>query len=127
MSSLPSTIGAVYMRFILTVLLVVVFGYSLALVLFNSLPAEVNLIFTKVPAMNLGLLLIITLALGLVGGLLLGIQVFGVFQSRWEIKRLQKELEQLRTRHLQAASNAAAAVPSTTPVIEKTVNIPPAL
>ena len=114
------------MRFILTVLLVLVFGYSLALVLFNSLPAEVNLIFTQVPAMNLVLLLIITLGLGLIAGLLLGLQVFGVFQSSWEIKRLKKELDQLRTRHLQAASNAAAAVPPTTPVIEKTINIPPA-
>lgn len=114
------------MRFILTVLLVLVFGYSLALVLFNSLPAQVNLIFTQVPAMNLGLLLIITLALGLVAGLLLGLQVFGVFQSRWEITRLNKELDQLRTRNLQAASHAAANVPLSTPATEKNIHIPPA-
>lgn len=97
------------MRFVLIALLFLVFAYSLALVLFNNLPAQVNLVFTQVPAMNLGLLLIITLVLGVVIGLLLGLQIFRVFQMRWEISRLNKELEQVRARHVQAATAAAAA------------------
>jgi putative membrane protein len=97
------------MRFVLIVLLVLVFGYSLALVFLNNLDATVNLVFTQAPAMNLGLLLIITLSLGIIIGLLLGLQVFRVFQLRWEITRLKKELEQVRSRHIQAAAAAAAA------------------
>jgi putative membrane protein len=97
------------MRFILIVLLVLVFAYSLALVLLNDIQAKVNLVLTQVPEMNLGLLLIITLVLGVVIGLLLGLQIFRVFQMRWEISRLHKELEQVRARHVQAATAAAAA------------------
>lgn len=100
------------MRFLLIVLLVLVFGYSLALVLANNLDATVNLVFTQVPAMNLGLLLIITLCLGVVLGLLIGLQVFRVFQLHWEVSRLKKELDQTRSRHIQAAAAAAATIPA---------------
>ena len=54
------------MRIILIALLVVLFGYSLALVLQNSTELSVDLLFTQIPAMRLGLLLLITLALGIV-------------------------------------------------------------
>ena len=67
------------MRYFLVVLLIVLFGYSLALVLQNGTELSVNLLFTEVPAMRLGLLLLITLALGIVVGLLLGVQIFRVF------------------------------------------------
>ncbi len=98
------------MRFVLLILLLLVFAYSLALVLMNNLSTPVDLIFAHIPAMNLGVLLIISLVLGVALGLLLGLQLFRVFQMRWEIARLNKELEQARTRHIQAATAAAAAV-----------------
>lgn len=63
------------MRYVLVAILVILFGYSLALVLQNGTELSVDLLFTQVPAMRLGLLLLITLALGLVLGLLLGVQV----------------------------------------------------
>lgn len=69
------------MRYILIALLIIVFGYSLALVLQNPTELPVDLLFTQVPAMRLGLLLLLTLALGIVVGLLLGVQVFRVFQK----------------------------------------------
>ncbi len=97
------------MRFVLLIVLLVVLGYSLTLVLMNTVEAPVNLIFTQIPAMNLGVLLIISLVLGIALGLLLGLQLFRVFQMRWEISRLNKELEQARARHIQAATAAAAA------------------
>ncbi|MEC7118416.1 MAG: lipopolysaccharide assembly protein LapA domain-containing protein [Pseudomonadota bacterium] len=102
------------MRIVLIVLLVLVFGYSIGLVLANRVDVEVNLLFSHVPAMNLGLLLIITIALGVLIGLLLGLQVFRVFQLHWEVSRLQKELDLARAKHIQAAAAASAA--QSTPV-----------
>ena len=95
------------MRYILIALLIAIFGYSLALVLQNPAELEVNLLFTQVPAMRLGLLLLLTLALGVVVGLLLGVQVFRVFQTNWEIKRLRKDIEYLRKEQIQSAQLAA--------------------
>jgi len=110
------------MRIVLIVLLVVVFGYSIALVLANRIDVEVNLLFSLVPAMNLGLLLIITIALGILIGLLLGLQVFRVFQMNWEVSRLKKELENVRAQHIKAAAAAAqsAAHVGLPPTIEPT-------
>ncbi|MCG2608257.1 hypothetical protein B9T26_12315 [Acinetobacter sp. ANC 4169] len=96
------------MRYVLVALLIVLFGYSLALVLQNGTELTVDLLFTQVPAMRLGLLLLLTLALGVVLGLLLGVQIFRVFQTNWEIKRLRKDIEHLRKEQIQAAQLAAA-------------------
>ncbi|PAM24650.1 hypothetical protein CEJ65_20410, partial [Acinetobacter baumannii] len=94
------------MRYILISLLIIVFGYSLALVLQNPTELPVDLLFTQVPAMRLGLLLLLTLALGIVVGLLLGVQVFRVFQKSWEIKRLRKDIVNLRQEQIQRAQLA---------------------
>lgn len=96
------------MRYVLVALLVVLFGYALALVLQNPAELPVDLLFTQVPAMRLGLLLLLTLVLGLVLGLLLGVQVFKVFQTNWEVKRLRKDIERLRKEQIQSAQQAAA-------------------
>jgi putative membrane protein len=68
----------------------------------------VDLLFTTVPVMRLGLLLLLTLALGVVIGLLLGILVFKVIQKSWEIKHLRKDIEHLRREQIQVAKTAAA-------------------
>ncbi|AWL29134.1 hypothetical protein A7P53_13690 [Acinetobacter defluvii] len=96
------------MRFILGLLLVAVFVYSLALVLINGTELPVDLWFTQVPAMRLGLLLLLTLAIGIVLGLLVGVQVFRVFQNNWEIRRLRKDIDHLRKEQIQNAQLAAA-------------------
>lgn len=90
------------MRIILLILLFLVFGYSLALVLANNTEVAVNLLFSQAPAMNLGLLLIICLALGVLIGLLLSLLLFRVFQNKWEISRLQKENSKLQENLKQA-------------------------
>lgn len=90
------------MRFILFVLLFLSFAYALGLVLVNNTDIEVNLLFSQAPAMNLGLLLIICLALGIVIGLLLALLIFRVFQNKWEISRLQKENKNLQEQLTQA-------------------------
>ena len=96
------------MRVILVALLIAVFVYSIALILRNSVEVSVDLLFTQIPAMRVGLLVLITLALGVVLGLLLGVQVFRVFQNSWEIKRLRKDIEHLRKEQIQVAQHAAA-------------------
>ena len=96
------------MRYVLVIILLVLFGYSLALVLQNSTELSVDLLFTQVPAMRLGLLLLLTLSLGIVLGLLLGVQIFRVFQQSWEIKRLRKDIDYLRKEQIQTAQLAAA-------------------
>lgn len=45
---------------------------------------------------------------GIVVGLLLGVQVFRVFQTSWEIKRLRKDIDYLRKEQIQLAQQAAA-------------------
>ena len=96
------------MRYVLIALLVAIFGYALALVLQNPAELQVDLLFTQVPAMRLGLLLLLTLALVVVVGLLLGVQVFRVFQNSWEVKRLRKDIDHLRKEQIQLAQQAAA-------------------
>ena len=96
------------MRYVLIALLVAIFGYALALVLQNPAELQVDLLFTQVPAMRLGLLLLLTLALGVVVGLLLGVQDFRVFQNSWEVKRLRKDIDHLRKEQIQLAQQAAA-------------------
>lgn len=86
------------MRVVSLILLFITFFYSLGLVLANSSEVEVNLLFVQVPAMNLGLLLIICLVLGVLTGLLLAVQAFRVIQNKWELKRLHKEHKQLQTK-----------------------------
>ena len=102
------------MRYVLIALLIAIFGYSLALVLQNPAELQVDLLFTQVPTMRLGLLLLLTLALGIIVGLLLGVQVFRVFQTTWEVKRLRKEVERLRKEQIQFAQQAAAEAAATT-------------
>lgn len=96
------------MRYFLVLLLIAIFGYALALVLLNGTELAVDLWFTQIPAMRLGLLLLFTLAIGIVLGLLLGVQVFRVFQNSWEIKRLRKDIDYLRKEQIQTAQLAAA-------------------
>lgn len=67
------------MRFLVLIVLFLIFGYSLALVIANSTQTAVNLLFIDVPSMNLGLLLIISIK-GLIAGLLLGLILFRVIQ-----------------------------------------------
>ena len=96
------------MRYVLMILLFAFFAYALALVLQNGALLPVDLLFAQVPAMRLGLLLLLTLILGAVIGLLLGVMVFGVFQKSWEINRLRKEVEQLRRDQIHNAQLSAA-------------------
>lgn len=90
------------MRFVLIILLFLVFGYSLGLVLTNSSEIAVNLLFTEAPAMNLGLLLILCLFLGIFIGILLSLLLFKVFQNKWEISRLHKENKRLQDKLTQS-------------------------
>ncbi|WP_019673486.1 LapA family protein [Psychrobacter lutiphocae] len=91
------------MRFVLMILLFVIFGYSLGLVLVNSKEVAVNLLFTQAPEMNLGLLLILCIALGVLIGMLLALLMFKVLQNKWEIGRLNKENKRLKDELTQAA------------------------
>ncbi len=78
------------MRIVLFILLFLSFAYALGLVLTNNTDVGVNLLFSQAPAMNLGLLLILSMTLGIIIGLLLALLLFRVFQMKWEISRLQK-------------------------------------
>lgn len=86
------------MYIVLVVLLVLLFGYSLMLVLANNSVIGVNLLLTQVPAMNLGLLLIVSLALGVGIGMLVALIAFKVLPMRLEIARLKKEKTALQSK-----------------------------
>lgn len=93
------------MSLFLIILLVIFFGYSLALVLANNSEVAVNLLFSQVPTTNLGLVLILTTALGILIGVLLALLLFKVLQNKLELHKLRKEVGTLQAR-LQGAENA---------------------
>lgn len=95
------------MRYVVVILLLVLFGYSMALVLLNGSESSVDLVFTQIPAMRLGLLLLITVGLGIIVGLLLGLQVFHVIQNKMEITRLKKEIQALKQTQMQEVASKA--------------------
>lgn len=90
------------MRFVVLIVLFLIFGYSLALVIANSTQTAVNLLFVDVPTMNLGLLLIISIILGVIGGLLLGLILFRVIQMKLENQRLIKDITKVREELMQS-------------------------
>lgn len=112
------------MRFILFVLLFLSFAYALGLVLANNSDIGVNLLFSQAPAMNLGLLLILSMTLGIIIGLLLSLLLFRVFQNKWEISRLQKNNTHLQEQLNQA--NIAIERQATAPTVEQAVYGTPA-
>ncbi len=86
------------MNIVLIILLVALFGYSLMLVLANNSEVAVNLMFAQVPYMNLGLLLIVSLMLGIVIGMLIALIAFKVLPMKLEIGRLKKDKQALQAK-----------------------------
>lgn len=89
----------------LIALLVVALIYALALVLLNGNQVAVNLLFTQIPLMNLGLLLILCLAIGVLIGGLLAVLLFRVVQNKREIARLSNENARLKAQAGAALNN----------------------
>lgn len=89
------------MRYVVAILLFIIFAFSLMLVIVNNQQVDVNLLFSQVPQMNLGLLLIICIVLGMIGGVLLALMLFRVLQMKLENQRLSKELTQTREQLMQ--------------------------
>ncbi len=83
------------MQYLLMICLFAFFAYALALVIINNNEVAVNLLFTQVPEMNVGLLLIICISLGVLIGILLALLMFKVLQNKWELMRLKKENSKL--------------------------------
>ena len=86
------------MSLFLMILLLIFFGYSLALVLANNSEVAVNLLFSQAPTTNLGLVLILTTALGSLIGVLLALLLFKVLQNKLELRKLRKEISTLESR-----------------------------
>ncbi len=84
------------MQYLLMLCLFGFFAYALALVIINNNELAVNLLFTQVPEMNVGLLLIICISLGVLIGILLALLMFKVLQNKWELMRLKKENSKLK-------------------------------
>ncbi len=83
------------MQYLLMLCLFGFFAYALALVIINNNEVAVDLFFTQVPEMNVGLLLIICISLGVLIGILLALLMFKVLQNKWELMRLRKENSKL--------------------------------
>ncbi len=83
------------MQYLLMLCLFGFFAYALALVIINNNELAVNLLFTQVPEMNVGLLLIICIGLGVLIGIILALLLFKVLQNKWELSRLKKENSKL--------------------------------
>lgn len=96
------------MSLFLMILLLIFFGYSLALVLANNSEVAVNLLFSQAPTTNLGLVLILTTALGILIGVLLALLLFKVLQNKLELRKLRKEISTLESRLLESKTNLEA-------------------
>ncbi|UXZ04698.1 LapA family protein [Moraxella nasicaprae] len=90
------------MHILLIVLLVVVFAYSITLVLLNNSEVAVNLLFANLVPMNLGLVLVASIFLGVLIGILLALLMFRVLQNKWEISRLKKEVRTVQAQLTEA-------------------------
>ena len=100
-------------------LLVVFFAYSIALVLANNSEVAVNLLFSQLPNTNLGLVLILTIALGVLIGILVAVLLFKVLQNKLEIRKLRKDVDTLE--HKLSETNTAlelARRPQSAPTIQ---------
>ena len=86
------------MSLFIIILLVLFFFYVFALVLANNSEIAVNLLFSQVPTTNLGLLLVLTIALGVFIGILLSVLLFRVLQNKLQIRRLYKEKAELQAK-----------------------------
>lgn len=120
------------MSLFIIILLVLFFAYAIALVLANNSEIAVNLLFSQVPTTNLGLLLVLTIALGVFIGILLSVLLFRVLQNKLEIRRLRKEkadlqakldeanvvIEHSRQSHILADETKVTVPEQTTPTIE---------
>lgn len=93
------------MSLFLMILLLIFFGYSLVLVLANNSEVAVNLLFSQAPTTNLGLVLILTTALGILIGVLLALLLFKVLQNKLELRKLRKEISTLESRLLESKTN----------------------
>ncbi|MFB6349354.1 lipopolysaccharide assembly protein LapA domain-containing protein [Moraxella marmotae] len=85
------------MHIILIILLILAFAYSWTLVWLNNQAISVNLLFSNVANMSLGLVLVATIFLGILIGILLALLLFRVLQNKWEISRLKKEVAHVQS------------------------------
>ncbi len=107
------------MRVIFIIITLIAFAFALALVLLNNQLTDVNLVFTQIAGMNTGLLLIIVLALGVFIGILLSLQLFRVFQLKWENARLVKQVKSLEAQKLELSTKLESQkIQSAAPITE---------
>lgn len=91
------------MHILLIILLALAFAYSIALVFLNNgVVNDVNLLFGTLIPMPLGQLLVATIVLGVLIGILLALLLFRVFQNKWEIRRLRKEVSSVQAQLAEA-------------------------
>ena len=80
------------MHIILIILLVLAFAYSLALVVLNNQAIAVNLLFSSVANMSLGLVLVATIFFRHFDwDFACTVIISCFFQNKWEISRLKKK------------------------------------
>jgi len=106
-----------FVRFLIWLLLLLVFLASVIFSFFNTAPVPLSLGYTTLAPQPLSVWVIGAFVLGGLIGVLLGAGLFRHLRSRLEIKRLQKRVTELE-QQLSAADTSATAV--TTPAVEGT-------
>ena len=66
------------------------------------------MLFSQAPTTNLGLVLILTTALGILIGVLLALLLFKVLQNKLELRKLRKEISTLESRLLESKTSLEA-------------------
>lgn len=95
------------MRYVLVALLIVLFGYSLALVLQMGPSCRLTFVHSS-SSHAFGVIVITDPGTGCCCWTFTGCADFPVFQTSWEIKRLRKDIDHLRKEQIHTAQLAAA-------------------
>ncbi|MBH1969632.1 LapA family protein [Moraxellaceae bacterium AER2_44_116] len=83
-------------RVLLALLLVLVSFCGIWLVVTNPQTIQLNLLLLELPAMNSGLVVLLSFVLGCLLGLLSAVFIFKILPLRWQLRQSQREIAELR-------------------------------
>ncbi|MDO8415413.1 MAG: LapA family protein [Agitococcus sp.] len=83
-------------RMLLAIMLIFVSFCGIWLVVTNPQPIHLNLLLLQIPAINSGLVILLTFVFGCVVGLAAAVVIFKILPLRWQLRQSQQQIAELR-------------------------------
>lgn len=83
-------------RILLSLLLLIVTLCGMWIVVSNQQQMSLNLLLIDIPAINSGLIVLLSFGVGCVLGLVAAIFIYRVLPLRWQLRQSQREIAELR-------------------------------